>query len=112
MLILDKDNILVTIRIMAKVTSKLQVTIPKRLAAHFNIHPGDDIEWVPTSDAIRMIPQRAFTEGLPSDERLKLFDEATKRQQQREQNSLSNPISSTAERGWSRTELYDRDCSN
>lgn len=109
---LDKENILVTIRIMAKVTSKLQVTIPKRLAAHFDIHPGDEIEWVPASDDIRMVPQRVPIEGLSKDERLKLFDEATKRQQQREQNLPANLVSSsTAERGWSRAELYDRDCS-
>jgi predicted nucleic acid-binding protein len=31
---------------MAKVTSKYQVTVPRRIAERYHIHPGDDIEWV------------------------------------------------------------------
>ena len=30
---------------MAKVTSELQITVPKTLAAELGIRPGDDIEW-------------------------------------------------------------------
>ena len=31
---------------MAKVTSKLQVTLPKALADQYGIEPGDEIGWV------------------------------------------------------------------
>ena len=30
---------------MAKVTSKFQVTVPKTIADHYSIRPGDEIEW-------------------------------------------------------------------
>ena len=32
---------------MAKVTSKYQVTVPKKIADAYHISPGDDIDWVP-----------------------------------------------------------------
>ena len=32
---------------MAKVTSKLQVTVPKAIADHYGIRPGDEIQWIP-----------------------------------------------------------------
>jgi AbrB family looped-hinge helix DNA binding protein len=41
---------------MAKVTSKYQVTVPKRIAEEYGIRPGDEIAWVPAGDAIRVIP--------------------------------------------------------
>ena len=41
---------------MAKVTSKLQVTIPKRIAERYAIAPGDDIEFVAAGDGIRIVP--------------------------------------------------------
>ena len=41
---------------MAKVTSKLQVTIPKAIADRHGLRPGDEIEWVSTGDAIRVAP--------------------------------------------------------
>ena len=30
---------------MSKVTSKLQVTLPKTIADRYGIQPGDEIEW-------------------------------------------------------------------
>ena len=43
---------------MAKVTSKLQVTIPKHIAEEYGIAPGDEVEFVPAGDSIRVIPPR------------------------------------------------------
>lgn len=41
---------------MAKVTSKYQVTVPKKIAERYGIHPGDDIGWEAAADVIRVIP--------------------------------------------------------
>jgi AbrB family looped-hinge helix DNA binding protein len=63
---------------MAKVTSKLQVTIPKRIADEYGIEPGDEIEFVPASDSIRVIPPGRATRAAPDvGERLHWFDAAT-----------------------------------
>jgi len=41
---------------MAKVTSKYQVTVPKKIAERYSIRPGDDIDWVAAGEVIRVIP--------------------------------------------------------
>lgn len=91
---------------MAKVTSKLQVTLPKAVADRYGIRPGDEIEWVPTGEAIRVIPASARAPKLDLETRLRLFDEATERQRQRqvERRVEEEP----SDRGWTREELYDR----
>jgi AbrB family looped-hinge helix DNA binding protein len=43
---------------MSKVTSKLQVTVPKSIADRFNIKPGDNIEWEAAGEIIRVVPPR------------------------------------------------------
>jgi AbrB family looped-hinge helix DNA binding protein len=89
---------------MAKVTSKLQVTIPKHLAEQFGIHPGDDIEWSASADAIRLTPGH----GPNPDKiqaRLRLFDQAMKRQRARNGQSKR---SQGSDRGWKREDLYTR----
>jgi AbrB family looped-hinge helix DNA binding protein len=88
---------------MAKVTSKLQVTVPKALAERFRIRPGDEIAWEAGSDSIRIVPARDLR-PLSSADRLKLFDRATERQQQRRHPGRTRP----ADRGWTREELYER----
>jgi AbrB family looped-hinge helix DNA binding protein len=92
---------------MAKVTSKLQVTLPKALAERYGIHPGDDIEWVPAGETIRVVPPRARrARGLDRAARLRLFDAATERQRARQPR---RPVSRrTRERGWRREDLYER----
>ena len=91
---------------MAKVTSKLQVTIPKALAERFGIHPGDEIEWNPTGEFIRIIPHSTPGVAYSVEDRLRFFDQATQRQQERERH---HPLTVTVEdRGWTRDELYDR----
>ena len=69
---------------MAKVTSKLQVTIPKHIADEYGIAPGDEIDFVPAGDSIRVIlPRRRPRSMLSLEERLRLFDESTARQRER-----------------------------
>jgi AbrB family looped-hinge helix DNA binding protein len=91
---------------MSKVTSKLQVTIPKVIAEQFGIKPGVELDWVPAGDAIRVV--LAARESLASDVelRLKSFDEATARQQEREKAGSRRKRAS--DRGWKREDLYER----
>ena len=93
---------------MAKVTSKLQVTIPKRIADQYGIAPGDEVEFVPAGDSIRMVPahQRSRS-SLSLEERLRLFDESTARQREREKHMVL-PANPPAERDWKREDLYTR----
>lgn len=90
---------------MSKVTSKLQVTIPKRVAAEFGIEPGDEIEWEASGEVIRVVPPDKEREPLGTDKRLRLFEQATVRQRQREQ---ARPREPATDRGWRREDLYDR----
>jgi AbrB family looped-hinge helix DNA binding protein len=93
---------------MAKVTSKLQVTIPKRIADEYGIAPGDDVEFVPSGDSIRLVPAgRRASESLSKEERLRLFDEDTARQRKHEK-GMDLPAESPRERDWRREDLYTR----
>jgi bifunctional DNA-binding transcriptional regulator/antitoxin component of YhaV-PrlF toxin-antitoxin module len=103
---------------MAKVTSKLQVTLPKSLAAQYGIEPGSDIEWQAAGDAIRVLPASARRVGLSALERLAMFDAATARQKARQRGRAPSKTqghgkraaakSDAGGRGWTREELYDR----
>jgi bifunctional DNA-binding transcriptional regulator/antitoxin component of YhaV-PrlF toxin-antitoxin module len=66
---------------MSKVTSKLQVTLPKAIADRYSIAPGDEIA------------------------RLKLFDQSTVRQRLRQKDRV--PSSNVTGRGWTREDLYN-----
>jgi AbrB family looped-hinge helix DNA binding protein len=97
---------------MSKVTSKLQVTLPKVLADQLGIKPGDDIEWEIAGDVMRVIPQSKKQRNTTKDSRflrLRLFDHATRRQKQREK-SFPPQLLRCAKvgRGWMREELYTR----
>jgi AbrB family looped-hinge helix DNA binding protein len=90
---------------MAKVTSKLQVTIPKALAERHAIRPGDEIEWESAGDVIRVVPGGAvITPGHEA--RLHFFDQASERQRRRNRSRKSARKSQS--RGWTREELYAR----
>ena len=96
---------------MAKVTSKLQLTLPKAIADQYKIRPGDDLDWLPAGDAIRVVKRDAAETAEPAtiEERLHLFDQATARQRQREAGSRKRrPAASSRSRGWTREELYQR----
>ena len=91
---------------MAKVTSKLQVTVPKVIADRFGIRPGDDIEWRAEGSTIRVLPRVGENGPLDREARLRSFDEATARQEPR--NNFGGRRTRRAGRGWTREELYDR----
>ena len=106
---------------MAKVTSKLQLTVPKVIADEYGIKPGDHLEWVPAGDAIRVIPtksRRSRVHLRSVEERLKLFRMMLERQRQREINppridategsTERPPKPHEIERGWRREDLYTR----
>jgi bifunctional DNA-binding transcriptional regulator/antitoxin component of YhaV-PrlF toxin-antitoxin module len=102
---------------VAKVTSKLQVTVPKELAEQYGIEPGSDIEWQAAGDVIRVLPPGALRVALDKAERLALFDAATGRQKQRKQRDRARHQKSgrrrsragpQVDRGWTREELYVR----
>lgn len=90
---------------MAKVTSKLQVTIPKALAERYGISPGDDIEWGAAGEAMRIAPVVGPRRGKDDRARLHSFDQATARRDER-QRAAARARART--RGWTREDLYDR----
>lgn len=96
---------------MSKVTSKLQVTVPKALAERYGIRPGDDIRFEGAGEIIRIVPAKAAVEtGAPDiDARLRLFDAATARQRTREAGRQAPRVGT---RGWTREELYERGLQN
>lgn len=94
---------------MSKVTSKRQVTIPKAVATRYGIEPGDEIEFEAAGEVIRVIPPAARRPKLGLEERLRLFDAATKRQRRRvEERRSGGRRQEPADRGWTREELYTR----
>ena len=97
---------------MAKVTKKLQITLPKGLSTALGIGPGTELAVEAAGEVMRLRPVDSLTPSNPSDTQSKVeaFDEATERQRQRdarlraEQPDLfENPT-----RGWKREDLYDR----
>ena len=96
---------------MAKVTSKLQLTLPKAIAEQYKIRPGDDLDWLPAGEAIRVVKRDAAEAAEPATvkERLQLFDQATARQRKRQAGSgKRRPAAGPQSRGWTREELYER----
>ena|ERR1700689_296853 len=103
---------------MARVTSKLQLTLPKKIAEEYKIRPGDDLDWLPAGEAIRVIKRNGSESIAPAtiETRLRLFDQATARQVKRErtfkQRARGSRKSGSAvratDRGWTREEIYHR----
>jgi bifunctional DNA-binding transcriptional regulator/antitoxin component of YhaV-PrlF toxin-antitoxin module len=103
---------------MAKVTSKLQLTVPKAIADRYKIRPGDTLEWVPAGDVIRVVPPNrsgGFQQTRSVEERLMLFRAMLDRQRRRERRpeNLEEPRERPwkpheIERGWRREDLYTR----
>jgi len=74
---------------MAKITSKFQVTVPKTIADRYSL--GDEIEWIPAGDVIRVVLTRT---KAPSDDpaaRILLFDQATERHRHRPPSPRKHP---------------------
>lgn len=102
---------------MAKVTSKLQLTVPKAIADQYGIKPGDELKWVPAGDAIPVIPvnpRRNQSHRRSVEERLELFRQMLELQREREAKPPKlEPYKDRPwkpheiERGWRREDLYD-----
>jgi AbrB family looped-hinge helix DNA binding protein len=100
---------------MPKVTSKLQLTVPKAVADQYGIRPGDELDWIPAGDSIRveLAGRKARANNKPTTrERLALFDANTewldKLQAGELKEAKSKSIHITREnRGWTREELYE-----
>lgn len=90
---------------VSKVTSKLQVTLPKALADQYGISPGHEIDWVAAGEVIKVLPRGSKTPVPNVPTRLKLFDQSTARQVQRQKEAVA-PRKLT-NRGWTREDLYD-----
>jgi AbrB family looped-hinge helix DNA binding protein len=90
---------------MSKVTSKLQVTVPKGLAEKVGIRPGDEIDWLEENGSLRVVPRLKKRRQLTIEEKLAMFDAADERQRERD---AANPwvCEPPADRGWTREELY------
>lgn len=96
---------------MSKVTSKLQVTIPKAIAQAHGIRPGTEIAFESAGEAIRITlvtepPAAGANEDL--DWRLRLFDQASARQARRNRMLRPKPRGVPHDRGWKREDLYER----
>jgi AbrB family looped-hinge helix DNA binding protein len=98
---------------MPKVTSKLQLTVPKAIADQYGIRAGDELQWIAAGEVIRVIPagKGRKAEVTPSlEERLELFDKATQRQRRRQAAARRSGAAGSAagDRGWKREDLYRR----
>lgn len=99
---------------MSKVTSKLQLTLPKAIADRYGIHPGDEVEWIPAGDSIRVEVARPKTKNhqeLTVREKLSLFDSNTKwldelQSEQLRKAKTKRTRTTRESRGWTREELY------
>jgi len=98
---------------MSKVTSKLQLTVPKVIADRYGIRPGDELQWTPAGESIRIELERGASGAghqLSAEERIRLFDRGSERLNRIHKNQLKQPNRqpSSRGRGWKREDLYDR----
>jgi AbrB family looped-hinge helix DNA binding protein len=98
---------------MPKVTSKLQLTVPKKIADQYGIRPGDELEWIPAGESIRVeLVRRKAKAGheLTGEERVAMFDVSMKRVDRLQADELrknKGKKKSREGRGWTREDLYD-----
>ena len=94
-------------------TSKLQLTVPKAVADQYGIRPGDELEWIPAGDSIRIVlvnkPQSARSRLSP-EQRLEIFHQSMERQRLRNEKYYKEHgvPKKDAERDWKREDLYTR----
>jgi len=90
---------------MAKVTGKFQITLPKVLVDKCGIRVGDELELRSVGGSIHIDRRSAPDVARLREEKLRLFDLATRRQRARQVTRSAAPPRS---RGWTREELYVR----
>lgn len=108
---------------MSRVTSKLQVTLPKAIADQYGVAPGADLVFEPAGDSIRVLvarePGLTAAYGLSLEDKQALFDAATLRQAVRNRRhrlslgaakgkSPGKAAGRNIDRGWTREDLYSR----
>jgi AbrB family looped-hinge helix DNA binding protein len=97
---------------VAKVTSKLQVTIPKAIADAHGIEPGTELVFESADDVIRVVPKRRRRADRADNTRARLdgFDQGTRRQVERDRllRATRPELFEGGDRGWRREELYQR----
>jgi AbrB family looped-hinge helix DNA binding protein len=112
---------------MSKVTSKLQVTIPKAIAVKYGIRPGDQVVWEETPRGVTMIrippggegrvgegsvsaryvgPGLLTAKDLTPEERVAHFKESTRRIQESQKGKKFRKWTRKEDRGWTREDLY------
>ena len=89
---------------MSKVTTKLQVTIPKVIAEQLRIRPGDEVRWEVLARGALMVAETAVRPRLSPSERAALFREMVRRQMERQR---GRKWKRTKDRGWTRADLYE-----
>jgi bifunctional DNA-binding transcriptional regulator/antitoxin component of YhaV-PrlF toxin-antitoxin module len=100
--------------IMAKVTSKLQLTVPKAIADQYKIRPGDELDWLPAGETIRVVKRSRSAspraDAATLQQRLRLFEQATARQEKRNTafRRKHGHVTQPSNRSWTREDLYDR----
>jgi AbrB family looped-hinge helix DNA binding protein len=90
---------------VAKVTGKLQITLPKALAERCGIRVGDELELRQISRSIQIDKRSTRDVSHLRRDRLAHFDAATARQRARERTMR---LTRARSRGWTREELYTR----
>lgn len=90
---------------MSKVTSKYQVSIPRALAERIGIRIGDELAWEDAAGTLRARVATAAKARMTLNERLRLFDAATARQEERDR---KRRLPRGKGRGWTREDLYTR----
>jgi AbrB family looped-hinge helix DNA binding protein len=90
---------------MAKVTGKLQITLPKAVAERCGIRVGDDLDVRSTGRSIQIERRTPSDADSLRAERLQHFDAATRRQRARQ---AGRAPAAGRTRGWTRQELYAR----
>ena len=96
-------------------TSKLQLTVPKKIADQYGIRPGDELEWIPAGESIRVeLVRRKAKSGqqLTAEERVELFDANMKwldelQAEQLKEAKAKGTRTTREDRGWTREELYE-----
>jgi bifunctional DNA-binding transcriptional regulator/antitoxin component of YhaV-PrlF toxin-antitoxin module len=90
---------------MAKVTSKLQITVPKAVADAHALRTGSEVQFESAVDCIRLVVGKPRS-GLSKDEKLRLLRESGERQKAR--NARWNGLETPHSRGWKREDVYER----
>lgn len=99
---------------MPKVTSKLQLTVPKKIADQHGTRRGDEQEWIPAGESIGVeLVRRKAKAGheRSTAERLALFDANTRWLDELQAGQLKHAKAKGTRsiretRGWTREELY------